>query len=113
MYFLFLAFIGYTLACYFGFGATFLLVGNFKYLETLIKLFRFPKPQKWDEKFLNLIYLCFLFVPHASYRYLEKKYSFIKVKVIYGSVLLASMLVFLGVIMPFLGYIGAFESLER
>ncbi|MDQ0208307.1 hypothetical protein J2S05_003118 [Alkalicoccobacillus murimartini] len=60
MYFLFIAFIFYTVACYFAFGITYFLVGNFKTLEKLIDIFRFPNPKKLDEKFLNLIYLYFL-----------------------------------------------------
>ncbi|MDQ0208308.1 hypothetical protein J2S05_003119 [Alkalicoccobacillus murimartini] len=74
----------YTISCYFAFGITFFFVGNLKTLEKLIDIFRFPNPSTFEEKLLHPIYLCFFSVPHISYRFLEGRYSFIKVKLIYG-----------------------------
>ncbi|MDQ0208305.1 hypothetical protein J2S05_003116 [Alkalicoccobacillus murimartini] len=112
MDFLILFFISYTIACYFGFGATFFLVGNLKTLEQLIGIFRFPNPKTFEKKFLNSIHLCFLYVPHASYRFLEESYSFIKVKLIYGYTFYFYVS-FLTFILPFLEEIGALNSIDR
>ncbi|MDQ0208294.1 hypothetical protein J2S05_003105 [Alkalicoccobacillus murimartini] len=112
MYFLFLVFIFYTISCHFAFGFIFFCVGNLKTVEKFIDIFRFPKPATLEEKILHPIYLCFFCIPHVSYRYLEQRYSFIKLKLIYGSVLFISIIGFYGGVVPFMEYIGVFSPLE-
>lgn len=111
MYLLLWIILNFAIACQFGLGFAFLIVGNLKAFNSYIEIFKVDKPNRIDKWILHAIYLCFISISHISYKSLERRFPFFIVKLLYGTGLLVSIFIYL-VVLALLDISGFLNLIE-